>query len=40
MTTDHQEPKKVIPIQAVPVEDSEEMVSLYAAAKKIYLLSV
>jgi hypothetical protein len=40
MTTDHQEPKKVIPIQAVPVEDSEEMVSLYAAAKKIYPRSV
>ena len=40
MTTDHQEPKKIIPIQAVPVEDSEEMVSLYAAAKKIYPRSV
>jgi len=40
MTTEHQEPKKVIPIQAVPAEASEEMVSLYAAAKKIYPRSV
>jgi len=40
MTTHHQEPKKVIPIQALPAEDSEEMVSLYAAAKKIYPRSV
>jgi len=40
MTTDKHEPKKVIPIQAVPVEESEEMVSLYAAAKKIYPRSV
>jgi hypothetical protein len=40
MTTDNQEPKKVIPIQAVPADESEEMVSLYAAAKKIYPRSV
>ena len=40
MTNEHQEPKKVIPIQAVANEPSEEMVSLYAAAKKIYPRSV
>ena len=40
MSTDKQEPKKIIPIQAVPAEASEEMVSLYAAAKKIYPRSV
>ena len=40
MITDKQDPRKVIPIQAVPVDESEEMVSLYAAAKKIYPRSV
>ena len=40
MSTDQQEPKKAIPIQAAPADDSEEMVSLYAAAKKIYPRSV
>ncbi|MEY4420258.1 MAG: hypothetical protein RLZZ498_854 [Pseudomonadota bacterium] len=39
MTADAQDSKKIIPIQAVAAED-EEMVSLYAAAKKIYPRSV
>ena len=39
MSAENQDPKKVIPIQAVAVDD-EEMVSLYAAAKKIYPRSV
>jgi hypothetical protein len=30
MTTDNHEPKKVIPIQAVPADDSEEMVLWFA----------
>jgi cytochrome c oxidase accessory protein FixG len=39
MTAETQDSKKVIPIQAVAADD-EEMVSLYAAAKKIYPRSV
>jgi cytochrome c oxidase accessory protein FixG len=39
VTAENQDLQKVIPIQAVPVDD-EEMVSLYAAAKKIYPRSV
>jgi len=40
MTTDRLEAKKIIPIQAIADDDSAEMVSLYAAAKKIYPRSV
>jgi len=39
VTAENLDPKKVIPIQAVPTDD-EDMVSLYAAAKKIYPRSV
>jgi cytochrome c oxidase accessory protein FixG len=40
MRTHTPEPKKVIPIHAIAPDDSEDMVSLYAAAQKIYPRSV
>ena len=40
MTTDNNLAHKIIPIQAVAQDDNEEMVSLYAVAKKIYPRSV